>query len=135
MFVDASAFVAVIMREPGFEAIADRLRTCPMPLTSALAVYEAVLAIARKKDSYDEVQAAMEAVLSVAQIEIVPLAEPEMQWALTAFLQFGKGRGHPAKLNMGDCFAYAYACARTHDVPLLFVGNDFSRTDIPSALA
>lgn len=52
--------------------------------------------------------------------------------AISAFTRFGKGRGHPAQLNMGDCFAYA--CARTHNVPLLFVGDDFSRTDIPSAL-
>ena len=51
--------------------------------------------------------------------------------ALAAFARFGKGQGHPAQLNMGDCFAYA--CARTRNIPLLFIGNDFSQTDIPAA--
>ena len=133
MVVDASAFVAIVMREPGFEALADRQRTCPQPLTNAIAVYEATLAIARKTKSLVEVDAVVREFLIVAQIEIVSLSEPELDWALATFVRFGKGQGHPAQLNMGDCLAYA--CARSRDVPLLFGGNDFSRTDISSALA
>lgn len=66
--------------------------------------------------------------LQAAAIAIVPIADVEAREALAAFARFGKGQGHPAQLNMGDCFAYA--CARTCKAELLFVGNDFSRTDI-----
>jgi ribonuclease VapC len=52
--------------------------------------------------------------------------------ALYAFARYGKGRGHPAQLNLGDCFAYAVA--RDRRVPLLFKGNDFSQTDIEPAV-
>ena len=51
--------------------------------------------------------------------------------ALAAFARYGKGQGHPAQLNLGDCFAYAVA--RTHATPLLFAGRDFTRTDISPA--
>ena len=52
--------------------------------------------------------------------------------AATAFERFGKGRGHPAQLNLGDCMTYAVA--KTHGVPLLYKGNDFDNTDIRRAL-
>ena len=68
------------------------------------------------------------------------VAEPEITRALAAFRRYGKGsdrgsgqgQGHPAQLNMGDGFAYA--CAQANDVPMLFVGSDFSKTDIRAAL-
>jgi ribonuclease VapC len=72
----------------------------------------------------------MQAFLSVAGISVVTIAERECELALKAFDQFGKGR-HPAALNMGDCFAYA--CAKTHGLPLLFKGNDFAKTNIDPA--
>ena len=104
------------------------------PITSALAVFEAVAAVSRKKaQSVTDSEEQVSEFIRSLRVRIVPLAEREGVEAVTAMRRFGKGRGHPAQLNMGDCFAYA--CARTHDVPLLFVGNDFSRTDIPSALA
>lgn len=133
MFVDASAIVAVLTREPGFETLANRLRTGSRALTSGLAIYEAALAIGRKRASLEEAEGIVWAFVSVSRIEVVPISEPETRSAVEAFRRFGKGRGHPAQLNMGDCFAYA--CARAHDVPLLFVGNDFAQTDIRSAMA
>lgn len=133
MFVDASAIVAILTGETQRAVllrILDEDTTC---LTSTLAVFESAAAIARKKrqsiaDSEEQVQA----FLSSARIRIVALAEREGREALAAFDRYGKGRGHPAQLNMGDCFAYA--CARIHGVPLLFVGTDFPQTDIPSAM-
>ena len=62
-----------------------------------------------------------------SEIEVIGIGPAEGDLALDAFERYGKGR-HPARLNMGDCFAYA--CARTHGVPLLFKGDDFSHTDI-----
>lgn len=63
----------------------------------------------------------------------MPIAASETREALSAHARFGKGRSHPAKPNLGDCFAYA--CAWVHGVPLLFVGEDFPHTDIRPALA
>ena len=133
MFVDASAIVAILLQEPGFEQLAERLRVCPRALTSGIAIYEAVLAVARQRASFDEAETAVWTFVQSAGIEFGPIAEGETRAALTAFMRYGKGRGHPARRNLGDCFAYA--CARTGGVPLLFVGDDFSHTDIPSALA
>ena len=74
----------------------------------------------------------LEALLIRLEIEIVAHDERLAHSAWLAFLQFGKGR-HPAALNLGDCAAYALA--KAHDLPLLFEGNDFSRTDVKVAAA
>ena len=133
MFVDASAMVAVLSGEPGRAALLSRLDDADVAITSALAVYETVVALTRKKNqSVDDSEEQVLEFLRISRIRTVPLAEREGVEALTAFRRFGKGQGHPAQLNMGDCFSYA--CARTHDVPLLFVGSDFSQTDIRSAM-
>lgn len=63
-------------------------------------------------------------------MDVVPVTEDHAELARGAYRRFGKGR-HPAGLNFGDCFAYALAVAL--DEPLLFVGNDFARTDVPIA--
>lgn len=68
--------------------------------------------------------------LSTLGIGIAPTDEHQATLAAEAFLQFGKGR-HPAGLNLGDCFSYALA--RSVNAPLLYKGDDFSRTDIISA--
>jgi len=65
-----------------------------------------------------------------AELRLAAIGEREFDLALQAFSRFGKGR-HPARLNMGDCFAYA--CAKFHGVPLLFKGDDFALTDIDAA--
>lgn len=78
----------------------------------------------------------MEAVVSgfveATGLVLVPITGVEGQLATAAHARFGKGR-HPARLNLGDCFAYA--CAQVHGVPLLFIGEDFPQTDIRSVLA
>lgn len=129
MFVDASAFVAMILREPEAQALADRLEAAPAPITSALALYETVLAIARQRGG--GIAAAREDVrlmLEAARVRVVAITPEDTEGALDAFSRYGKGQGHPAQLNMGDRFAYA--SARSHRVPLLFKGNDFSHTDL-----
>lgn len=133
MFVDASALVAILAQEPGYTAIGDRLHAAATRSTSGLAVFEAVMAIARfKRLTIAAAQAHVEEFLNAAAIGVVPIADAEAREALAAFARFGKGQGHPAQLNMGGCFAYA--CTRTRRTELLFVGNDFSRTDIVSAI-
>jgi ribonuclease VapC len=133
MFVDASALVAILAREDGYERLTDCLDACEASITSALAIFETASAIARKKNvTIDVATQEVQALIDEAAMRIVSLGEDEGEAALQAFARYGKGRGHPAQLNMGDCFAHA--CARTHGVPLLFVGNDFIHTDIPSVL-
>jgi ribonuclease VapC len=66
--------------------------------------------------------------LGMAGIRVVAIDQADADTALDAFSRYGKGRGHPAQLNLGDCFAYAVT--RNRGVPLLFKGDDFSKTDI-----
>jgi ribonuclease VapC len=131
MFVDASAIVAILTREPEAEDLIDRLERAPRPITSAIAVFEATLGLCRKRHaSVEEAEADLRDFLKAARIELVPIAAGHASVALGAFARYGKGRGHPAQLNMGDCFAYALA--RSHRASLLFKGEDFSQTDIGS---
>lgn len=132
MFVDASAIVAIVACEPGYRPLLDRLRDSPVRLTSGVAVYEAVLAIARLKAIPPGVaEEIVEDFLDATGVTRVPIADAEARLAITAHARYGKGR-HPARLNLGDCFAYA--CAQVHGVPLLYAGDDFPQTDIRSAL-
>jgi ribonuclease VapC len=131
IFVDASALCAVLLGEDDGEALAMRIAESDAPLMSPIAVFETVLAHARSLDG--DVAAARRDVdrfVKDAGVRIVEIGQAEQLAAIDAYDRFGKGR-HPARLNMGDCFAYA--CARVHGVPLLFKGDDFSRTDIAAA--
>ena len=131
MFIDASALCSVLLSEKDADHYDARIAAAAMPLTSAVSVFETVLAVARALDG--DVAGARRAVreyLEASSVVVVSVGEAEVDRALDAFDRYGKGR-HPARLNMGDCFAYA--CARTHGVPLLFKGDDFSQTDIAIA--
>lgn len=129
MFVDASALTAVIAREKGHEELLARLEAAPLRLTSPIGVFETVAAVARifaisPADARPVVLDAIDAlgvVVREVPAEIVDAAQD-------AFERYGKGQGHPAQLNMGDCFAYA--CARHWDMPLLYKGDDFAQTDM-----
>jgi ribonuclease VapC len=131
MFVDASAMVAIIAGENDGNELATRLQSAGRRYTSPIAVYEATLGIARiRSGPAPAVRALIDDFIERLQIETVPITEGIGHTALDAFERFGRGR-HSARLNMGDCFAYA--CARDLDVPLLFKGDDFSQTDIAVA--
>jgi len=132
MFVDASAIVAILTREPDADALADVLESARAPITSPIAIFEAALGICRKRHaSVEEAKADIRDFLGVAAIRAVSITEREAETALAAFSRYGKGRGHPAQLNLGDCFAYAVA--KNHRTALLFKGDDFSKTDIAPA--
>ncbi|MCX7365025.1 MAG: type II toxin-antitoxin system VapC family toxin [Alphaproteobacteria bacterium] len=132
MFVDASAIVAILNREPEADAFADSIEDSEAAVTSAIAIFEATLALCRiRHATVDDATADVEEFLNVARIRCVAIGPAEAKSALAAFARYGKGRGHPAQLNLGDCFAYAVA--RNQGIPLLFKGNDFANTDIESA--
>lgn len=131
MFVDASALVAIIGEESDGLELAGRVRLADHIHTSAIALYEAALGLSRaKRITLADAQAALDQFVAISGARIVPITAEIGRIAIDAFGRFGRGC-HPARLNMGDCFAYA--CARELGVPLLFKGDDFSQTDIALA--
>jgi ribonuclease VapC len=132
MFVDASAIVAILTRESEADNLADTIEKARTPITSPIAIFEATLGVCRKRHaSVEEAEQDVGEFLELAGVRIEPITDKEARTALAAFSRYGKGRGHPAQLNLGDCFAYAMAKnARTE---LLFKGEDFDKTDILSA--
>jgi ribonuclease VapC len=129
IFVDASAIVAILTREPEDASLAAALDAAQDVTTSPVAVYEAALGICRKRySSVAEAEQDVDAFLAAARIRVVPIADNDRRTALDAFSRYGKGTGHPAQLNLGDCFAYAVA--KNQRAVLLFKGDDFSKTDI-----
>jgi ribonuclease VapC len=128
MFVDASALVAVLVREAEATDFALRLRRASVRYTSAVAAYEAALAISRvRRVTPAYAQGLVDRFVAGTPIQSIPITAEIGRLAVEAFARFGRGN-HPAQLNMGDCFAYA--CARSLGVPLLCKGDDFPRTDI-----
>ena len=129
MFIDASAIVAILTREPEADALADVLESAQSPITSPIAIFEAALGICRKRHaSVEEAEQDVDEFLGLAGVRTVSVTDKEAHTALVAFSRYGKGRGHPAQLNLGDCFAYAVA--KNHQTTMLFKGEDFDKTDL-----
>lgn len=130
MFVDASALCAIMLDEPDRAEFEATLVAATDALTSPIAVWETVRAMTREigVDPHDAARR-LEAYLAAARVRVVSVGPLEGEAAVLAMTRFGKGR-HAASLNMGDCFAYA--CAVTNRTSLLFKGDDFALTDIPS---
>lgn len=128
MFVDASAFVAMIAEELGWERYAAKIEGWDDVITSPLALWEAIVALTRHRSGdFDGARTLVESYLATNNIRVLPITAEIGVLAIEASKRYGRGR-HPASLNFGDCFAYA--CARHHGVPLLFKGEDFSQTDV-----
>ena len=129
MFVDASALVAMLLREPEADGLAQRLDSSDFRFTSPVAVFETVLALMRVRQlpraASEEL---VRATLATAEVEIVAITDQIGRAALDAFERYGKGRGHPAQLNMGDCFACG--AARVYGLSVLYKGDDFAETDL-----
>ena len=131
MFIDASAMIAIIASEDDASSLAARLGQAREVQTSAVAVWEAVLGLARVLNiTLDSATGLVDRLLRDANATVMPIDRETGLGALLAFARYGKGR-HPAALNMGDCFAYA--CAHQLATTLLCKGNDFPQTDIELA--
>lgn len=129
MIVDTSAIVALLLGEPPADDIARLLAEGPSRMSAATLVELHAVAAHRLSPVQ---QRRLERLLVEADVEIVPFTEEQARVAGAALRDFGRGSGHPAQLNLGD--AYAYALAATTGEPLLFVGDDFSHTDLFAAL-
>src|SRR4030081_81526 len=126
MIVDTSALIAILRDEPEAAACAHSIESSADRRISAANFVETALVIDASRDPvasrrFDEL-------LKEAQMIIEPVTEAQARIAREAYRDFGKGSGHPAKLNFGDCFAYALA--KVMDEPLLFKGDNFVHTDI-----
>lgn len=125
--VDTSALMAICLGEPQGPECMKALRQSEAILISAGTLSEANV-VADSRGQLGE----LERLLAGLDAEIVPVTADTARHIGDAYRLWGKGR-HPAGLNLGYCFAYALA--RERSCPLLFIGNDFSRTDIASVLS
>lgn len=128
-FVDASVVVAIIGREEDWEVLAGRLDADAVRLWSPMSQWESVAGTRSRLRTTAAL--AREQVFAFGadwNFTLVPIGQAEAAMSLAAYERFGKGTGHRAQLNMGDCFAYA--CARTNGAKLLYKGNDFIHTDL-----
>ncbi len=126
--VDTSAIVAIFLGEPEAPLFTSVLASDPTSI-SAVNLYEAETVLRGRKDKI--LAARVRALLEASRTLIVPFDDAQAQLASEAYAVFGKGI-HPARLNLGDCAAYALA--KSLDAPLLYKGDDFARTDIVSAV-
>lgn len=125
MVVDTSALIAYLHREPLADRIEAALLGARRILISTATLVEASIVADRLYENGGG--HSLDQVLGRLQVEVVPVTLEQAELARIAYRQFGKGR-HPARLNYGDCFSYALAQAAGE--PLLFIGDDFGRTDI-----
>jgi ribonuclease VapC len=130
MIMDASAVIAILRDEPEAHSFAKAIASAKSRRVSAVNYVEAAVVIDGSRDPIASRR--FDDFLRAAQILIEPVTEAQAQVAREAYRDFGKGSGHPASLNFGDCFAYALA--RVTGEPLLFKGDDFNLTDLTPAL-
>jgi ribonuclease VapC len=130
VIVDTSALIAILRDEPEAPACAKAIEDASRRRISAANFVEAAIVIDASRDPVASRR--FEDLVREAQLVVEPVTEAQARTARDAYRDFGKGSGHPARLNFGDCFASALA--RATGETLLFEGNDFGHTDIAPAL-
>ena len=131
MILDASAFIAILRDEPEALLFATAIENIAARRISAVNFVEAAVVIDGSRDAVASRR--FDQLCLEAQLIVEPVTEAQARIAREAYRDFGKGSGHPARLNFGDCFAYALA--KVTGEPLLFKGDDFTHTDIEPAFA
>jgi len=136
MFIDASAIVAILTRESDWQDLLKRI-TIPTHV-SPVSRFEAIVSLARivagptgrrpTAETIEQARQLVDAFLREIDALAVDVSDDIGSRAVDAAMRYGKVVGHPAALNFGDCFAYA--CAKALNVPLLYKGDDFARTDL-----
>ncbi|TWG61348.1 type II toxin-antitoxin system VapC family toxin [Aminobacter sp. J44] len=130
--IDPSAVLAILKEEADATQYRQRLQTSERRVITAVGRVEAAVSLGRSMKSWEVAEEVIEEFCAASGIEVVAVTPDLCSHVIKAYRRFGKGQGHPAQLNFGDCFSYAFA--KVHDLPLLFKGNDFLRTDITSAI-
>jgi ribonuclease VapC len=130
MIVDTSAIMAMLLDEPEQAQFVRMMMLAPSRKMSAGGWIELSVVLTRRKHS--ELESRLNQLLDVTPVEIVPVGIDQARIGASIYRKYGHGSGHPARLNFGDCFAYALA--KETGEPLLFKGDDFIHTDITPAL-
>jgi ribonuclease VapC len=128
VILDSSALVAIVRREPGFERLVEKLDGAAGAGIGTPTLVEAGLVIEVRLNV--DSRGVIERFMGDFDVARIPFGEEHWREAVSAFRRFGKGR-HAAGLNFGDCMTYAVA--RLAGQPLLYVGDDFARTDLDAA--
>ncbi len=127
--IDSSAIVAILRNEPEKRALSEIVVSADVCYMSAATLLETRIVLFRRFGEGAEL--AIDAFVENLGVKIIDVTRETADIAFDAFRHYGKGMGHAASLNFGDCFSYALA--KQMDLPLLYKGNDFPQTDIPSA--
>ncbi len=129
MVVDTSALVAIALSEPEQDDLIEVLLSANELLISSVSVVEARMVMHGRKGQLGTIR--LDDLMRIYRLDIRSPGAQEIELAHQAFVKYGKGSGHPARLNLADLFSYALA--KSVDAPLLYKGNDFAQTDIISA--
>jgi ribonuclease VapC len=130
VIIDTSAIVAILRSEHDADRYATALASATEPVMSAGTYLETAVVVDANRDPV--LSGRLDDLFAVARVDIAPVTEEHAKIARQAYRVFGKGSGHPAGLNFGDCFAYALSRATAR--PLLFKGDDFGHTDVEPAI-
>ena len=130
MIVDASAVIAIIKGEPEAETFAAAMKAAGSLRISAATYLEAFIVVDGYRDP--KLSARLDEIINHPRVIIEPVTVDQARIARQAYRDYGKGSGHRAGLNFGDCFSYALA--RVQREPILFKGDDFLHTDLRSAV-
>jgi ribonuclease VapC len=125
MIIDTSALVSILDQEAEAERLVRAIAAASERMLSAANLVETGIVMQVRRGN--EAPRDLDLLLAKLRIDIIPVSGKQANLARKAFQHYGRGR-HPAKLNFGDCFAYALA--KDSSAPLLFKGDDFSQTDI-----
>ena len=130
MIVDTSALIAIVKQEPEAASIANAMEQAQTVRISAGSLFEAFIVA----DGYrsPKLSARLDEIVEHPRIVIEPVTAAQARIARQAYRDYGKGSGHPANLNFGDCFSYALA--REKREPILYKGDDFGHTDLRPAM-
>jgi ribonuclease VapC len=128
MFIDTSAVIAILAREPDASHFAQKIAEASRPISAGHVLLEASMRLASiLRVEPETAKAAVLEAFDEAGVDFVSIDLAVAECAVSAFARFGRGRGGKAQLNFGDCLSYA--CARVHGASLLFKGEDFAATD------
>jgi ribonuclease VapC len=126
VIIDSSVLVAILAHEPESRAFTNAIKSVVVRRISAATYVETAAVVDGRRDPV--LSSSLDRLIAMMRIEVVPFSVQQARLAREAYQRFGRGSGHPAHLNMGDCFSYALA--RDLGEPLLFKGTDFALTDI-----
>lgn len=125
MIIDTSVIIAIFFQEPGFEALISTLTDATEIGIGTPTLVECGIVLSARLDK--DARGLLTRFLNEMNVVTIPFTELHYETAVSAWLKFGKGR-HPAQLNFGDCMSYS--TAKLANMPLLYIGNDFTHTDL-----